>query len=174
MNSQDDYKLIWSIWRPEAFTATCTTCSSQGKPKMANKNAGRSDVCLRRYSSLTEYAGIMQLVPSRRQKVTDPSNPCLWGQALELWASEAWQYSLKSPEFNQVQHLHVHAREYKASIYVYCTRICLWSALAGSPFDQPFMYQMKEAIRLLLLKTCLLHPSRLITNCGSSTCSHLH
>ena len=70
----DDYKLILSAWSPEASSAR-----SQGKPKMAVRIAGGSEVCLSDCSSITEYTRIMRLAPSERQTVINSSNTYLWG-----------------------------------------------------------------------------------------------
>ena len=74
VKGRDDYKLICSVWRPEAFAAR-----SQGKPKMAVKMAGGSDVCLSGCSSITKYPRIMEFAPFERLKITDSSNSSLWG-----------------------------------------------------------------------------------------------
>ena len=52
--SVDGYKLILSAWSPEASSAR-----SQGKPKMAVRIAGGSEVCLNSCSSITECTRIM-------------------------------------------------------------------------------------------------------------------
>ena len=72
--SIDDYKLILSAWNPEASSAR-----SQGKPKMAVRIAGGSEVCLSDCSSITECTRIMGLAPSERQTVINSSNTYLWG-----------------------------------------------------------------------------------------------
>ena len=70
----DGCKLILSTWSPEASSAR-----SQGKPKMAVRIAGRSEVCLSGCSSITECTRIMGLAPSERQKVLKSSNTYWWG-----------------------------------------------------------------------------------------------
>ena len=72
--SVDGYKLILSAWSPEASSA-----GSQGGPKMAVRIAGGSEVCLSGCSSITEWARIMGLAPSERQKVINSSNTNWWG-----------------------------------------------------------------------------------------------
>ena len=67
-------KLILSARRPEASSAR-----GQGKPKMAVRIAGGSEVCLSGCSSITECTRIMGLAPSERQKVNNSSNTHLWG-----------------------------------------------------------------------------------------------
>ena len=67
--SVDGCKLILSAQRPEASSAR-----SQGKPKMAVRIAGGSEVCLRGCSSITQCTRIMGLAPSERQKVNNSSN----------------------------------------------------------------------------------------------------
>ena len=70
----DGCKLILSARRPEASSAR-----GQGKPKMAVRIAGGSEVCLSGCSSITECTRIMGLAPSERQKVNNSSNIRLWG-----------------------------------------------------------------------------------------------
>ena len=72
--SVDGYKLILSAWSPEASSAR-----SQGKPKMAVRIAGGSEVCLNGCSSITELARIMGLAPFERVNVSAFSNFRLWG-----------------------------------------------------------------------------------------------
>ena len=60
---------LLSAWSPEASSAR-----SQGKPKMAVRIAGGSEVCLNGCSSITECTRIMGPAPSERQKKT-----YLWG-----------------------------------------------------------------------------------------------
>ena len=67
--SVDGCKLIVSARRPEASSAR-----SQGKPKMAVRIVGGSEVCLSGYSSTTECTRIMGLAPSERQKDNNSSN----------------------------------------------------------------------------------------------------
>ena len=70
----DGCKLILSARRPEASSAR-----GQGKPKMAVRIAGGSEVCLSGCSSITECTRIMGLAPSERQKVNNSNNIHLWG-----------------------------------------------------------------------------------------------
>ena len=60
--------MILSVSRPESSSAR-----GQGKPKMAARIVGGSEVCLNGCSSITECTRIMELVPSERQKVNNPS-----------------------------------------------------------------------------------------------------
>ena len=70
----DGCKLILSTRRPEASSAR-----GQGKPKMAVRIAGGSEVCLSGCSSITECTRITGLALSERQKVYNSSNTRLWG-----------------------------------------------------------------------------------------------
>ena len=72
--SMDGFKLILSARRPEASSAR-----SQGKPKMAVRIAGGSEVCLSGCSSITELPRIMGLAPFERVNVSTFSNLRLWG-----------------------------------------------------------------------------------------------
>ena len=69
VNSRDSCKLIWSVWRPEAFIA-----SSQGKPNTVVIVSSVIDVYLSGCNSIIEYTRIMGLAPSERQKSWANSN----------------------------------------------------------------------------------------------------
>ena len=83
----DGCKLILSARRPEASSAR-----GQGKPKMAVRIAGGSEVCLSGCSSITECTRIMGLAPSEDKKSIILAIPICGALGLELWASEVRHY----------------------------------------------------------------------------------
>ena len=85
--SVDGCKLILSTRRPEV-----SSTRSQGKPKMAVRIAGGSEVCLSGCSSITECTRIMGPAPPERQNIYNSSNTGDTPLVLELWVSEVRHY----------------------------------------------------------------------------------